>query len=142
MLDFGRTLYRVVAPVIDPTALCPGGDPDRYVRQTIEQAANRLATDRACYRAPARTLFEDIRWCFPLARQPRVAAAVNSWVTAVDATLQALARDGHDATGNQLRCPVFTRRGTPCERTPLPRNGYCPSHQHLVEDGLEAVQAA
>jgi hypothetical protein len=33
----------------------------------------------------------------------------------------------------RLECRATTRRGTPCQRTPLPHNGYCPSHQHLAE---------
>jgi hypothetical protein len=40
---------------------------------------------------------------------------------------------GYDIDGNRLECRATTRRGTPCQRTPLPRNGYCPSHQHLAE---------
>jgi hypothetical protein len=34
-----------------------------------------------------------------------------------------------------------TRKGTPCQRMPLPHNGYCPSHQHLA-DTEEVVLAA
>jgi hypothetical protein len=33
----------------------------------------------------------------------------------------------------RLECRATTRRGTPCQRTPLPHIGYCPSHQHLAE---------
>jgi hypothetical protein len=40
----------------------------------------------------------------------------------------------------RLDCRATTRRGTPCQRTPLPHNGYCPSHQHLAE--TEDVQLA
>ena len=42
-------------------------------------------------------------------------------------------RLGYDANGNPLQCRATTRRGTPCQRMPLPHNGYCPSHQHLSE---------
>jgi hypothetical protein len=36
-----------------------------------------------------------------------------------------------------------TRRGTPCQRMPLPHNGYCPSHQHLAEtEDAEALELA
>ena len=37
--------------------------------------------------------------------------------------------------GNRIECRATTRRGTRCQRTPLPQNGYCPSHQHLAEPG-------
>ena len=40
----------------------------------------------------------------------------------------------------RLECRATTRRGTPCQRTPLPHNGYCPSHQHLAE--TEDIRAA
>ena len=29
------------------------------------------------------------------------------------------------------RCHATTRKGKPCQRTPLPDRDYCPSHQHL-----------
>ena len=35
--------------------------------------------------------------------------------------------------GNPLQCRATTRKGTACQRVPLPHNGYCPSHQHLAE---------
>ena len=40
------------------------------------------------------------------------------------------------ATSSATRSRAARRRaaGTPCQRTPLPRNGYCPSHQHLARD--------
>ena len=40
---------------------------------------------------------------------------------------------GFDINGNPLECRATTRKGTPCQRMPLPHNGYCPSHQHLAE---------
>ena len=36
-------------------------------------------------------------------------------------------------SGEAPRCRATTRKGETCRRTPLPRNGYCPSHQHLAE---------
>ena len=38
-----------------------------------------------------------------------------------------------ELTGQKLDCRATTRKGTPCQRMPLPHNGYCPSHQHLAE---------
>lgn len=37
------------------------------------------------------------------------------------------------------QCHAHTRKGTPCQREPLPCRDYCPSHKHL-EDRLEAVE--
>ena len=33
--------------------------------------------------------------------------------------------------GGIARCRATTRKGKPCQRTPLPERDYCPSHQHL-----------
>ena len=33
--------------------------------------------------------------------------------------------------GGAARCQATTRKGKPCQRTPLPERDYCPSHQHL-----------
>ena len=33
--------------------------------------------------------------------------------------------------GGVARCRATTRKGKPCQRTPLPERDYCPSHQHL-----------
>ena len=42
--------------------------------------------------------------------------------------------------GGVARCQATTRKGKPCQRTPLPDRDYCPSHQHL-ETGRRAVAA-
>ena len=42
-------------------------------------------------------------------------------------------QNGFDLAGNPLQCRASTRKGTQCQRVPLPHNGYCPSHQHLAE---------
>ena len=34
----------------------------------------------------------------------------------------------------QLSCHASTRKGTACQRIPLPGSKYCPSHKHLEED--------
>jgi hypothetical protein len=33
-------------------------------------------------------------------------------------------------------CRATTRKGKPCQRTPLPGREYCPSHSHLEEHAL------
>ena len=36
-----------------------------------------------------------------------------------------------------------TRKGTPCQREPLPGRDYCPSHKHLEElEVLDDAEAA
>ena len=41
-----------------------------------------------------------------------------------------------------LECRATTRKGTPCQRTPLPHNGYCPSHQHLAETEATSTRSS
>jgi hypothetical protein len=46
--------------------------------------------------------------------------------------------------GSPRNCLASTRKGTPCQREPLPGRDYCPSHKHLEEafDAFEEVGAA
>ena len=39
----------------------------------------------------------------------------------------------------QRQCRAHTRKGTPCQRDPLPGRDYCPSHKHL-EETFEAAE--
>ncbi len=40
--------------------------------------------------------------------------------------------------GGVARCRATTRKGKPCQRTPLPDRDYCPSHQHLERSKVAA----
>ena len=40
--------------------------------------------------------------------------------------------------GGVARCHATTRKGKPCQRTPLPERDYCPSHQHLERSKIAA----
>ena len=46
--------------------------------------------------------------------------------------------------GQPSECRAHTRKGTPCQRQPLPGRDYCPSHKHLEEsfefEELEALE--
>jgi hypothetical protein len=43
--------------------------------------------------------------------------------------------------GGPRECRAHTRKGTPCQREPLPGRDYCPSHKHL-EETFEAADLA
>ncbi len=43
-------------------------------------------------------------------------------------------REGLSMDGAPLCCHASTRKGTPCQRVPLPGSKYCPSHKHLDEE--------
>lgn len=132
MYQFSRAIYRELAPLVDERATDP-----REVRAQVlascERTMDRLATDRHYFARPARKLFDDIRRFFPMAAQARVWAVVHGYVTRAEEYAAQQPEFGVDAHGNPLQCRATTRRGTACQREPLPHNGYCPSHQHLAE---------
>jgi hypothetical protein len=111
------------------------------VLQACESAVKRLASDRRYFARPARTLFSDIRSYFPVSRQREVYTAISRYLTLADEFLAALPPAGCDADGKPLECRAMTRKGTACQRTPVARNGYCPSHQHLADTEDEEAQA-
>ena len=139
MLEFSRAIYSELAASIDDS-VSPRAH--RIVVDACDRSFARLATDRRHFARPVRTLFSEIRPFFPVGEQERVLRVVQRYVTVADEFLRRRPPSTRDALGNPLRCPASTRRGTPCRRTPLPENGYCPSHQHLVEgDELYEVAA-
>ena len=47
--------------------------------------------------------------------------------------------EGIGLDGRPRQCQAHTRKGTPCQREPLPGRDYCPSHKHL-EESLEGTE--
>jgi hypothetical protein len=133
MYGFSRAIYRELAVDIieDECSARPYANHGRVLR-ACEAAMDRLATDRHYFARPARTLFRDIRSYFPVTAQLRVLQVVEHYMAAADEFVSRLPRTGFDVNGNPLQCRASTRKGTPCQRDPLPHNGYCPSHQHLA----------
>ena len=143
MYQLSRSIYRELAPDI----LCepiPPGDRSNHERvlRAIESAVYRLATDRHYFARPSRTLFREIRIYFPICSQDHVYRVVDRYMTFAKKWLEAQTLQGYDLAGNRLECRATTRKGTPCQRMPLPQNGYCPSHQHLADDAVMAAEAA
>jgi hypothetical protein len=131
MYQYSRAIYRSIKDRIDPYS-----DPEtqlesrRAVLVACEQTMERLARDPLYFAKPDRALFQDIRRYFPITAQAEVAWAVQEGVSAavsfIEEQIEAGALDGGIA-----RCRATTRKGKPCQRTPLPDRDYCPSHQHL-----------
>jgi hypothetical protein len=144
MYGISRAIYRELACGIIEDPHSPGSHENHErVLRACEAAVERLATDRHYFAHPARTLFGDVRAYFPVCDQARVLRVIERYLEVLDAYLQTQPNNGYDVYGNPLRCRASTRRGTPCQRMPLPRNGYCPSHQHLAEtEELEPALAA
>ena len=134
MYRFSRAIYRELAEDIVEDSRC-GGTQSNHERvlRACEAAVERLATDRRYFAHPSRTLFTDIRVYFPMNAQMRVLRVIERYLALADEFLRRLPQNGFDAYGNPLQCRASTRKGTPCQRMPLPHNGYCPSHQHLAE---------
>jgi hypothetical protein len=130
MYQFSRALYRELARDVETSE-----DPDAHCRvlHACEQNIERLVGDPHYFARPARTLFNDIRRYFPMTAQARVWCLVQRYVAAVEEWMNRLPQNGIDVNGQPLQCRATTRRGTACQRMPLPHNGYCPSHQHLAE---------
>ena len=141
MYQFSRAIYREIATR------------DRRVRAAAEAHEARPALLRAVHRAPGRPTATTSPG--PPARcsttsgstsrcgaQARVWRVVSAYLACADEWLARQPRQGYDATGNPLQCRATTRRGTACQRDPLPHNGYCPSHQHLAETEERELVAA
>jgi hypothetical protein len=144
MYRFSRAIYRELARDVieDPYGAGSRVNHERVLR-ACEAAVERLATDRRYFAHPARTLFLDIRAYFPMTAQMRVLRVIERYLDLADEFLTRLPQNGFDAYGNPLQCRASTRKGTPCQRMPLPHNGYCPSHQHLAEtEEVEALASA
>ena len=94
----------------------------------------RLATDRHYFARPVRTLFNDIRCLFPMSSQMRVLRVIEHHVSLAIEYVDTQAREGVTFDGSPLCCHATTRKGTSCQRVPLPGTKYCPSHKHLDED--------
>jgi hypothetical protein len=134
MYCFSRSIYRLLAPyIIEDGPGRAGPTNHERVLRACEAAVYRLATDWQYFAKPSKTLFNDIRSYFPIAVQPRVFRIVDHHMTFARAYFASRPLAGYDPAGNPIECRATTRRGTQCRRTPLPHNGYCPSHQHLAE---------
>jgi hypothetical protein len=127
MFHISRALYRELAG-----DLTSDGD-RRHVLRACERTVHRLATDRFYFAHPARTLFAEIRWRFPLAAQTRAYAVIDRHLTAMRAELESSAAATFELTGEHLRCRATTRRSIPCGHGPDPRTGYCAWHRHLAD---------
>jgi hypothetical protein len=134
MYRFSRSIYRELAPDILDDRPCHSspGNHERVLR-ACEAAVYRLATDRHYFARPTKTLFNDIRAYFPMSAQERVYHVVDRYLGFARDYFASIPPSGYDIEGRRIECRATTRRGTPCQRTPLPENGYCPSHQHLAE---------
>jgi hypothetical protein len=131
MYQYSRAIYRSIKDLIDPYSNQETQiESRRAVLEACEQTMERLARDPLYFAKPDRALFQDIRRYFPITAQAQVAWAVNEGVAAAVAFIEEQIEAGA-LDGGVARCRATTRKGKPCQRTPLPERDYCPSHQHL-----------
>ena len=131
MYQYSRAIYRSVKDMIDPYADRETQlESRRGVLIACEQTMERLASDPLYFAKPERALFQDIRRFFPITAQAQVAWAVDQGVKAAVDFIEEQIESGL-LDGGVARCRATTRKGKPCQRTPLPERDYCPSHQHL-----------
>ena len=143
MYQFSRAIYLRLADDILDQDVMPGTSTHERVLRASEAAIEWLATDRHYFAKPARTLFREIRIYFPMTAQRKVCEVVRRYIAAAEEYFTTLPLNGFDVNGNPLQCRATTRKGTACQRMPLPHNGYCPSHQHLTEtEDVEALPLA
>jgi hypothetical protein len=140
MYQFSRSMYRELAG-------CVVGDQARAVSagkarllEACESAVERLANDRHYFARPARTLFNDVRMLFPLSKQMLAFSVIERHMRLAAEYVDTQAREGNSLTGAPLVCHATTRRGSACQREPLPGSRYCPSHKHL-DNELESAAA-
>jgi hypothetical protein len=141
MYQFSRSLYRELASDIKPDPRgrgCP--DRQRFL-SACESALDRLATDRHYFAKPARTLFKDVRGYFPISSQYRLYQVIERHMALAAGYVDQHAQAGVTLDGAPLSCHATTRKGTACQRVPLPGGKYCPSHKHL-DESMEATAAA
>jgi hypothetical protein len=138
MYRFSRSIYKELAPYVvedprDPTGCRAKQD----VLDACEAAIRRLTYDRRYFARPARSLFNEIRSYFSINDQLRVWTVVEKNLSLAQTFLDQMP----DEAGLELprSCRAHTRKGTPCQREPLPSRDYCPSHKHL-EETFEKVE--
>jgi hypothetical protein len=133
MYQYSRAIYRSIKDLIDPHVTREEQLEYRHeVLAACEDTMERLARDPLYFAKPERALFQDIRRYFPIGAQAQVAWAVEEGVNAAVAFITEQIEAGA-FDGGVPRCRATTRKGKPCQRTPLPEREYCPSHQHLAD---------
>ncbi len=132
MYRLSRAIFLEIKDQVDPhPETITVAEAKRRVLHSCEATIERLARDPRYFARPAQSLFHEIRHLFPISQQARVYAVIEHHLArAVDHINEELERSGE---GMAARCRATTRKGKPCQRTPLPDREYCPSHQHLEE---------
>jgi hypothetical protein len=142
MYQFSRAIYRELSPTVLSKPLAARSAAQARLLSECEAAMERLATDRHYFARPVRTLFNDVRSLFPMSSQLHVYHVIERHVLEAVDYVDGQARTGVTFDGSPLCCHATTRKGTSCQRVPLPASKYCPSHKHLEEAQEELTASA
>lgn len=139
MYRFSRSIYKELAPAVIDDERAGGCSNRQKLLDACEAAMRRLAYDRRYFARPARSLFGEVRSFFPISEQRRAYRVIERNIELAIEHLERLPAEGITLDGQPAECRAHTRKGTPCQRTPLPGRDYCPSHKHLeeLEHGLD-----
>lgn len=131
MYRFSRAIYLETRELVAEETPQEGAEARRRILLACESTMERLAKDSRYFANPARSLFADIRYYFPIQHQERIFHVVERYIAAA---LEFMEKEQERAIteGAMLRCRAQTRKGKECQRTPLPDSPFCPSHQHLA----------
>ena len=73
MYHYSRAIFRALKDMVEPqTDSVTPGEARRQVLEACERTVQRLAEDPRYFARPARSLFEEIRFYFPITQQARV----------------------------------------------------------------------
>ena len=139
MYQFSRAVYRELSPMVVEDNM--SAEARRDLLEACQRSFTRLARDRHYFARPSRSLFNDIRIHFPMARQMRVYRVVDRYMSVATHYVAQREQEGLTIDGSPLCCHASTRKGTACQRVPLPGSKYCPSHKHLEESFTESAAA-
>ncbi len=140
MYQFSRSIYRELASHVEAGRNQQLSDARQRLLRSCEATVKRLATDRHYFARPARTLFNDVRTLFPMTEQMRAYRVIERHLALAADYVDSQERAGITFDGAPPCCHATTRKGTSCQRLPLPGSKYCPTHKHL-EDELEVTAA-
>lgn len=133
MYQFSRSIYRELADRVIVDRCGDATASRQEILEACERTVQRLAFDGRYFARPARTLFEDVRMHFPLSEQLRVFMVIDRNIKLAREFLSQLPPGALSLDGVPTQCRATTRKGSACQRQPLPGRDYCPSHQHLEE---------
>ena len=132
MYRFSRSIYRDLAPRVMDGSREEASRRRQELLESCEAAVRRISTDRRYFARPARSLFNDVRTHFSVNDQLFVWNVIDTNISLALELLET-APELLEIDGGPRECRAHTRKGTPCQREPLPGRDYCPSHKHLEE---------